>query len=199
MKKTDLNQAEKKEVHKNSSVKKKTTSKPKLKVGRKSKYETHVKPKLALITVWSRNGCIEEQIWKKLGVGKDSFYLYKREHQELFDALKLGKEDADDMVEAALYKRAMGYEYEEAEESESYNPETGQTTKTRTITKHLVADTTAQIFWLKNRRKDKWRNNEKQEITISTDAVTAHNDLLLTLKTRAMSKEINDIVEQENE
>ena len=160
------------QLNNNASSKNNKDKNKKSNAGRKSKYETHVKPKLHLITQWCKNGSTDEQIYKKLRVGKESFYKYKREHVELSDALKIGKDDADDLVESALFKRALGYEYEETEESETYNPDTGQTVKTRKIIKHLVADTTAQIFWLKNRRPDRWRNNDRVEIVEHVDPET---------------------------
>jgi hypothetical protein len=170
--------------------------------GRKSKYETHVKPKLHLITQWCKNGSTDEQIYKKLRISKDSFYDYKKKHPEFTDALKIGKDDADDLVESALFKRALGYEYEETEESETYNPETGQTVKTRKIIKHLVADTTAQIFWLKNRRPDRWRNNDRLDINTTSAQVedSAIESTLSILKAREVEKkEKDDLLGEENE
>ena len=57
-------------------------------------------------------------------------------------------------VENALLKRALGYDYEEVKTE----TENGVVTKVTTITKQVVPDVTAQIFWLKNRRPDKWRD-----------------------------------------
>lgn len=170
-----MSNTDNKSLDKPKTIKAKSKSKTKTnksKVGRKSKYDTHVKPKLHLITQWCKNGSTDEQIYKKLRISKDSFYDYKKKHPEFTDALKIGKDDADDLVESALFKRALGYEYEETEESETYNPDTGQTVKTRKIIKHLVADTTAQIFWLKNRRPDRWRNNDRVEIVEHVDPET---------------------------
>ena len=93
----------------------------------KSKYESHVAPRLEEIKDWARNGATDEEVFTRLGIGKDSFYRYKAEHSDFSDALKETKDYCDAQVENALYKSAM------------------------------AGNVTAQIFWLKNRRPKKWR------------------------------------------
>ena len=53
----------------------------------RGKYETHVKPKLDLIAQWARDGAIERDIAKKLGVSESTFSGYKKEHEELMQTL----------------------------------------------------------------------------------------------------------------
>jgi hypothetical protein len=144
--------------------------------GRKSKYELIVVPKLELIGNWCREGLLEEEICKRLGIAVSTFNLYKNQHSELLEVLKNSKEIADYKVEDSLYKRALGYKYDEVTRElctvrdkygePVYDPETGQPFTemkvTKIVTKEVTPDTTAQIFWLKNRRPDKWR--DKQEI-----------------------------------
>ena len=74
---------------------------------------------------------------------------------DISEALKKGKEVVDRQVENALLKRALGYTYAEI----TY--EDGEETKR--VIKEVVPDTTAQIFWLKNRKPEVWR--DKREIT----------------------------------
>lgn len=121
--------------------------------GRPSKYDSHVKPKLLLIEAWARDGLTHEQICANLGISIDSFWRYRDEYSELSDALKNGKEVIDVMVENALLKAAMGYEYEETKETADGFERT---------TKYAQPNTTALIFWLKNRRPKEWR--DKQDI-----------------------------------
>ena len=52
----------------------------------KSKWETHVKDKLILVEAWARNGLTDEQISKNLGISKDTFYKYKKEHTDFSDS-----------------------------------------------------------------------------------------------------------------
>lgn len=81
--------------------------------GRKSKYESHVESRLFEIEHWARDGLIEEEICKRLGVGVSTFNEYKLKYLELTEALKKGREISDYEVEDALFKKATGYEFEE--------------------------------------------------------------------------------------
>lgn len=125
----------------------------------KSKWETHVKDKLILVEAWARNGLTDEQIAKNLGISKDTFYKYKKEHTDFSDSLKRGKEVIDIEVENALLKRALGYKYNEV--TRELTDEGLQVTKI--VTKEVVPDTTAQIFWLKNRKPEDWRDKKDIE------------------------------------
>lgn len=140
----------------------------------RGKYETHVKPKLDLIAQWARDGAIERDIAKKLGVSESTFSGYKKEHPEVMETLTVNKEVADARVESALYKRAIGYtvKVEKAFKCKhiTYDPETGkkiaedEELETIEEDQHIPADVTAQIFWLKNRKPDRWK--DKQDISI---------------------------------
>jgi transcriptional regulator with XRE-family HTH domain len=120
-----------------------------------AKYEDWLnEEKLSILTGWAREGLTDEQIAGKMGISSSTLYAWKRKHSDISEALKKGKEVADFQVENSLFKKATGYEY--IEEKTEINA-TGDERITRTI-KHVVPDTTAQIFWLKNRRPDKWRD-----------------------------------------
>nr|DAL55184.1 MAG TPA_asm: terminase small subunit [Caudoviricetes sp.] len=131
----------------------------------KSKYDSLVKPKLILIEGWARNGLTIEQIAKNLGISKVTFYKYMNEHVELSEHLKKGKEVVDIEVENALLKRALGYKYEEVTKELLKNKKTGkeELRVTKVVAKEVQPDTTAQIFWLKNRRPEDWRDKKDIE------------------------------------
>lgn len=131
----------------------------------KSKYESIVKPKLIVIEGWARNGLTIEQIAKNLGISKVTLYKYMNEHVELSEHLKKGKEVIDIEVENALLKRALGYKYEEVTKELLKNKKTGkeELRVTKVVTKEVQPDTTAQIFWLKNRRPEDWRDKKDIE------------------------------------
>lgn len=130
-----------------------------------TKYDTHVQPKLFLIECWARDGIIDEDIAKKLGIAYSTFNEYKKMYLEFSEALKKGKEVIDYQVENALLKRALGYKYTEVTEEGS---EFG--TKRKEVLKEVVPDVTAQIFWLKNRKPDKWRANlEKDKLELEKE------------------------------
>lgn len=120
----------------------------------KSKWETHVKDKLVLVEGWARDGLIDEQIAKNLGIGIRTLYEYKEKYPQFSQSLKKGKEVVDIEVENALLKRALGYDYTE----ETIETLVDGSEKYKTVTKHMAGDITAQIFWLKNRRPDKWKD-----------------------------------------
>ncbi|WP_245599935.1 transposase [Paenibacillus harenae] len=161
------------------------------------KYETHVKPKLLLIEAWARDGLTDEDIAKNLDVGVSTFHAYKKDHPELVESLKRSKDEADIKVENALYKRALGYEYEEVTQEPLYNPITGEPildesgdpkiAVTKIVRKMVNPDTTAQIFWLKNRRPAAWR--DKQDIEHSGQMTNNINMTgLSTEELRALAK-----------
>lgn len=122
---------------------------------RRGKYYTHVEPRLIEVEGWARDGLIDKQIAKNLGVAYSTFRKYRDEHPALSAALKRGKEVVDREVENALLKRALGYKYDEI------TFENGQEVKR--IRKEVQPDTTAQIFWLKNRKPIEWRDRQQIE------------------------------------
>lgn len=95
----------------------------------KGKYETWLTPEhLTLLQGWTRDGLTDEQLAARMGIASATLYEWKKKYPEISDALKRGKEVVDYEVENALLRSA------------------------------LEGSTTAQIFWLKNRRRDKWRD-----------------------------------------
>ena len=138
----------------------------------KGKYQEWLEPEgLLKIEGWARDGLTDEQIAIKIGIRRETLYAWKKDFPNISNALKRGKEVVDRQVENALLKRALGYEYEEVKEKF----ENGICVE-RTITKkEVVADTTAQIFWLKNRKPDEWR--DKPEAEQSTGGITIVNNI----------------------
>ncbi|HLR69437.1 MAG TPA: transposase [Virgibacillus sp.] len=120
---------------------------------------------LLKIEGWARDGLVNEQIARNIGVAEGTLYNWINNHSEIDEALKKGKEVVDREVENALLKRALGYEYEEV----TY--EFGEESKR--VVKEVQPDTTAQIFWLKNRKPHMWR--DKQDIEHSGKTETTIN------------------------
>lgn len=150
----------------------------------KSKWD-NVKEKLILVEGWARDGLTELQIAKNLGISKATFEKYKKEHSDFLYSLKKGKEIIDFEVENALLKRALGYKYKEVtKERIIRKDEKGKVLTdihgfpcyemvvTKTVEKEVAPDTTAQIFWLKNRKPQQWR--DKQDVEHSGN-VTVNN------------------------
>ncbi len=137
----------------------------------KSKWEL-IENKLTLVEGWARDGLTDEQIAKNLGISKTTLYKYKNEHSELSELLKKAKEVVDYEVENALLKRALGYEYEEKTYEIKYDEKTGKSEEklTKRVTKQVAPDTTAQIYWLNNRKPKNWRN--KQDVNLSNNGMS---------------------------
>jgi hypothetical protein len=81
-----------------------------------------------------------------------TLYRWKSENEQFCQALKAGKEEADDRVERSLFARANGYEHEEVDIRV-----VDHTIVQTPIRKYYPPDTTAAIFWLKNRKPAQWR------------------------------------------
>lgn len=124
---------------------------------------------LTKIEAWARNGLTEEQIAKNMGVSLATLNNYKNRHVYILEALKRGKEVVDFEVENALLKRALGYRYKETTRELAKDAETGEMALivTKEVTKEVAPDTTAQIFWLKNRKPNEWRDKREVETDVS--------------------------------
>lgn len=139
----------------------------------KSKWE-QVKDKLVLVEGWARDGLTDEQIAKNLGIGKNTFYQYKKEHQDFSDSLKKGKEVVDFEVENALLKRAKGY---------TTVLRKGKVTKFGDVVEvkeemHVPPDVLAQIFWLKNRKPKQWKDKIDIEDEANKETLKKLDDVL---------------------
>ncbi len=89
-------------------------------------------------------GLTNEEIAECLDVSLNTFYEWKQDHEEFSESLKAGKEIADSEVVKSLYKRANGFEKDD---------------------KYFPPDPTSMIFWLKNRRRNQWRDKHELEHT----------------------------------
>lgn len=133
-----------------------------------SLYDKYIKGKEDLIITDCRNGADNKSLCVRLGIGLTTFKRILKKHPEVIDLLKEGKDEADMKVESALYKRAIGYDIEETTTEVRIGEDgSGQTTVVKKTKKHVAGDTTAQIFWLKNRRQNKWK--DKQDVNLTND------------------------------
>lgn len=132
----------------------------------KGKYEYWLTPEgLLKIEGWARDGLTDEQIAENAGINPATLYVWKKKYPEISETLKRGKEVVDRQVENALLKRALGYEYEEVKEKFEDNVMTE-----RTVTKkEVIPDVTAQIFWLKNRKREAWADRQNIELSQPID------------------------------
>lgn len=111
------------------------------------------KDNLILLEGWARSGLTIEQIANNMGIDDATLYRWKNKNNDICEALKRGKEVVDFEVENALLKNAMN------------------------------GNVTAQIFWLKNRKKNEWR--EKIEIPTSPQELAKVQELLSKIESEA--------------
>lgn len=126
----------------------------------KGKYHEWLEPDgLLLLRGWARDGLTDEQIAKNMGVASSTYYKWQLDHAEIAEALKKGKAPVDIDVEDALLKRAKGYDYEEVI-TEVYGDGKKHVKK---IKKHMPPDVGAIVFWLKNRKRNLWRDRPEND------------------------------------
>ena len=136
-------------------------------MGAKTKYNENF-PLLA--EDYARQGMIDKEIARSLGISRAVFYEYQKKYPDFLDSIKRGKAPIDFEVENKLLKRAMEYEYEEV--MVEHKPRKGDKgeekampTVIRKTKKQVIPDVTAQIIWLKNRRPDLWR--DRRDVNLS--------------------------------
>lgn len=150
-----------------------------LTIGRKGRFEEWLTDDgLTRLTGWARDGLTNIQIAANMGVAERTLTEWVARFPAIAAALKKGKEPVDIQVENALLRRALGYDYEETI-TEVEDIGGGKTKKhVRKVTKHVPPDTTAQIFWLKNRKPKQWRDKIEQSVNIDTEDLAPLVELL---------------------
>jgi hypothetical protein len=127
------------------------------KTGRPSDY----KPKFAEeARKQCEEGATDQELADYFEVSVRTLYRWKNKHPEFCQALKVSKATADERVERSLFERAIGYERDEVD----IRVVGGEIVQTP-VRKFYPPDTTAAIFWLKNRRPDEWRDRVQTELT----------------------------------
>lgn len=117
---------------------------------RATKYEPTM---CAAVRNYATLGATEQQIAKFLGVDRSTIVVWKAQHEDFAAAMAEGKEIADDQVELSLFRRANGYRHL----AFKMFLHEGRVITKRYV-EHYPPDTTACIFWLKNRRREQWRD-----------------------------------------
>ena len=150
-----------------------------IKIGRKGRFEEWLTDDgITRLTGWARDGLTNIQIAANMGIAERTFTEWIARFPAIDAALKKGKEPVDIQVENALLKRALGYDYEETI-TEIEDLGGGKTKKhVRKVVKHVPPDTTAQIFWLKNRKPKQWRDKTEQAVSIETEDLSPLVELL---------------------
>lgn len=115
---------------------------------------------LLMIESWARDGLTDEQIANNIGCAYSTLKEWKKKYSAVSAALKKGKRPIDFEVENALLKNALGFKYTE---EEMYKDDDGKM-RVRKVNRYQKPDTTAQIFWLKNRKPEIWRDRQNIDV-----------------------------------
>lgn len=105
-------------------------------------------------------GATDREIADFFEVDVRTVYRWKAEHAEFCQSVKVGKDVADDRVERSLFQKAVGYEQEEVK---IFMPGGAESPVYAPFTAKIAPDTTAAIFWLKNRKPAEWREKTQTE------------------------------------
>ena len=170
---------------------------------RRAKYQEWLEPnKLILLEGWARDGLTDEQIAEKMGIGTTTLYRWKDEYREIRESLKKGKEVVDRLVENDLLKKATGEvrTLRKPIKVKEVLYENGKRLAERERIEYaeeevyIPPDTTAQIFWLKNRKPEEWRDKRNVESKIEFE----DDGFLEALRADMESKkdEVVDFVEE---
>jgi hypothetical protein len=142
---------------------------------------------LLRIQGWARDGLTDKDIAKNMRIGLSTIKEWKNKFPQIREALRIGKDAADRVVENALYKSATGYTVTVKRPVKVrqvfYDDETGK--KLREVETWVQveeeiafpANTTAQIFWLKNRKPVQWRDKTDQQVSFSNGVLESLMDL----------------------
>jgi transposase-like protein len=119
----------------------------------------------------TRRGATNEEIAEQFGVAPSTIYEWANAHEEFSESLKKGKEITDMQVEKSLLQRALGYSITEKKTViQATGDGANKPARIEVLEKEIPPDTTACIFWLKNRNPKLWRDKRDMEVVESDDA-----------------------------
>lgn len=142
-------------------------------------------------------GATDEDFARAFDVSEQTINTWKKVHPSFLDSLKKGREEADAKVASRLYNRALGYSHEDIDvRAVSVGNNGGSEIVKTPIVKHYPPDTTAAIFWLKNRRPQNWRDTKSVELNVQGEITHSVNDLRKQLQGEVIDVDGHLIPEQ---
>lgn len=147
--------------------------------GRPSKYYTHVLPRFGEIEEWLQIGVTEKEIAQQLGISLSTYCQYKCEFSEFSELIKKGRKNPVLQLKGALFKKAIGFKYEETTivDSEKNGKTTTQYIKT------ALPDPAAALILLKHWDKDtEWATDpatlaiKKAELKLKQDQIIQESE-----------------------
>ena len=156
-------------------------------MGQKGKYADWIEPDgLLQIEGWAREGLVERQICHNIGISERTFSTWKERFPAITSALKRGKAPVDFKVENALLKSALGHK-ETVRKAIKVKTEKQKVGEGKIVEEHIEyvdeevyipPQVVAQIFWLKNRRPDKWKDKVEQTVITEVEDLTPLVEML---------------------
>lgn len=168
----------------------------------KGKYQRWLKPEgLLLIQGWARDGLTDEEIARKMKINRATLYDWQKKFSDISDAIKSNKEVADREVEQALFRKATGYRTKEITRERRINPLTRESELVviKEIEKEIAPDTAAQVFWLKNRKPNEWRDKREVETGAPASAFDNIAEITGRILEATSERSLDDFLEEEGE
>lgn len=134
------------------------------------------------------NGKTDQEIADAFHVSRQTILRWRKTYESFNEACLRGKEIADAKVKKSLYERAVGFEYTEKESVIDVDPRTGEQkpVRVRTTTKRALPDTMAQMYWLNNRSKGEF--SQQQKLTLDGCVQTSPFDNLTDEELRCLAR-----------
>lgn len=127
---------------------------------------------MTLLRGWARDGLTQEQIAQNIGIHRDTLNEWKSRFPDISDALKVGRENADYIVENELFescktrtvtvKKPIKLKKVMVDGKKRLEEERIEYAEEQVV---VPANVTAQIFYLKNRKLDKWKDKPQENTT----------------------------------
>lgn len=153
--------------------------------GPKSGFNESLKSRIVALV---EEGKTLEQVGEIIGVSKQTIYNWFGHHKDLLYAVRAARQIADELVEASLFSRALGYSHPEEKvfNSDKFGIVTHETVK------HYPPDTQAAMFWLRNRQPAKWKEKTEGDVTVNNNLhVEKLSDEQLDAKLAEMIAKVN--------
>lgn len=148
-----------------------TSKRGRINEGRPTSYDASIIP---AVTVIYELGGIDDDVARALSVARSTVDAWANTYPEFRDARKAVKDEADSAVQKALYQRATGYQAPDGT--------------------HVPAHPTACIFWLKNRRKEQWRERQEIEHTTQTTEMSPEESKQYLVRLAAQTPVQNPVI-----
>ena len=140
----------------------------------KGKFHEWLTPEsLLIVKGWARDGLNDEEIFKKIGISKQTFYHWIKVFPDFHDAIKAGRQPVLVKVEDTFFdKKLQGYYVDEevtekTVQKDAHGDVVGIIEHKRINKRYIPPDTTAMIFYMKCRMPEKY--NDRISVTVDTN------------------------------